>query len=511
MTAVVSATTSAASHEAPTVLLPYQQRWLADTSPLKIIEKSRRTGLTWAEASDDVLIAAAAKTAGGQNVYYIAYNQDMTIEYVQACALWARAFNYAAAEVEEGLWDSDDDDKHIKTYTIRFPDSGHRIVALTSRPSNLRGRQGVVVIDEAAFHDQLGELLKAALALLIWGGSVRIISTHNGEQNAFNELVQEIRAGKRKGSVQRITFREAVADGLFRRVCLRTGKPWTADAEADWVAGVYEFYGDGAKEELDCVPSQGGGAVLTRALIEARMVERPVLRWQPPEGFTFWPTALREAETLDWCERHLRPLLLALNPNERHAFGEDFGRSGDLTVVAPYAITSSLQRVVPFLVELRNTPFEQQRQILFYLVDRLPRFFHGCLDARGNGQYLAEVAAQKYGSLRISQVMLSDAWYREQMPAFKAAFEDDTISLPRDADIADDLRQLKTLNGVIKLGSERTAGSSGQRHGDAAIALALGYTATRQTPTEIDWTPAPRRRDDSNDNDDRPVRSAGAW
>ncbi|EAC1890545.1 hypothetical protein JT609_003525 [Escherichia coli] len=32
----------------PAVLMPYQQRWVADTSPLKVIEKSRRTGITWA-------------------------------------------------------------------------------------------------------------------------------------------------------------------------------------------------------------------------------------------------------------------------------------------------------------------------------------------------------------------------------------------------------------------------------------------------------------------------------
>ena len=208
----------------PAVLMAYQQRWVADTAPLKVMEKSRRTGITWGEAADNVLTAAASRTAGGQNVYYIAYNQDMTIEYIQACAMWARAFNHAASEIEEGFWEDDDADKNIKTFTIRFPASGFRIVALTSRPSNLRGRQGTIVIDEAAFHDQLDELLKAALAMLIWGGRVRVISTHNGVENPFNELVEDIRAGKRKGTVHRITFKEAVADGLYRRVCLRLGK-----------------------------------------------------------------------------------------------------------------------------------------------------------------------------------------------------------------------------------------------------------------------------------------------
>src|SRR3989338_10106556 len=86
------------------VLMGYQQRWVADRSPLKVMEKSRRTGITWGEASDNVLTAASDRTAGGQNVYYIAYNQDMTIEYIQACAMWARGFNRAAGEIEEGMW-----------------------------------------------------------------------------------------------------------------------------------------------------------------------------------------------------------------------------------------------------------------------------------------------------------------------------------------------------------------------------------------------------------------------
>ena len=123
-----------AKAEAPPVLLPYQQAWIADDAQLKVAKKSRRIGLIWAEAADDVLIAAEA---GGQNVYYIGYNQDMAIEYVEACGMWARAYNYVASEIEEGLWEEEKDDRHIKTYTIRFPGSGRRIVALSSRPANL--------------------------------------------------------------------------------------------------------------------------------------------------------------------------------------------------------------------------------------------------------------------------------------------------------------------------------------------------------------------------------------
>ena len=68
------------------------------------------------------------------NVYYIGYNMDMAIEYIEACAMWARIFNEVASEVEEGeeVFKDGDDEKAIKTYTIRFA-SGFRIVALSSR------------------------------------------------------------------------------------------------------------------------------------------------------------------------------------------------------------------------------------------------------------------------------------------------------------------------------------------------------------------------------------------
>ena len=121
----------------PPALLPYQQRWVADDSPLKIGEKSRRIGLTWGEAADDALIASAAD---GSNVFYISATQDMAIEYIEAVAMWAKVYDLAAGEIEEGVFI--DGDKEIKTYKVDFPKSGHRVVALSSRPANLRHRRG---------------------------------------------------------------------------------------------------------------------------------------------------------------------------------------------------------------------------------------------------------------------------------------------------------------------------------------------------------------------------------
>lgn len=498
----------------PPVLLGYQQAWVADDSQLKVSEKSRRTGLTWAEAADDVLIAGASKKAGGMNVYYIGYNQDMAIEYVEAVAMWARVFNHAASAVDEGIWDDGEDgDKHIKTFTVRFPDSGHRVVALSSRPANLRGKQGVVVIDEAAFHDKLGELLKAALALLIWGGKVRVISTHNGDQNPFNQLINDLRAGRRKGSVQRIEFKEAVRQGLYQRVCLRLGVEWNAKAEAEWMQDVYNFYGEDATEELDVVPAEGSGNWMPRALIEARTEKGiPVLRLTKDDEFKHWHQAARQAEIRDWCEEHLKPLLVNLPDDLWIALGEDFGRNVDLTVLVPLIISQDLVRRTPFVVELHNIPFEQQRQILFYICDRIPRFQAAKLDATGNGSYLAEVTAQEYGAHRVEEVKLSEGWYREHMPPLKAAFEDGTIVIPADSFIVDDLRAVTIVNGVAMV--PRNARKDG-RHGDAAVAYALAYAASRQDPAPIEYTAAPSKSDRwdtaPDDLSDIAIPEKGAW
>lgn len=467
------------------VLLPYQKRWVADDSQLKIAEKSRRTGLTWGEASDAVLTASAAKAAGGSNHFYVGSNKEMALEFIDACAMWARAFNKAAGAIEEEIFE--DEDKDILTYTIRFA-SGFKIQALSSRPSNMRGRQGNVTIDEAAFHEQLAEVLKAALALTMWGAKVRLISTHNGVENLFNELIQDSRAGKKRYSVHRITLDDACDEGLYQRICQVRGVPWSQAEEEQWKENLLRDTAtrEDALEEYYCVPKSGGGAYLSRAMIEARMIEAPVLRFEGSAEFNAWPEQLREAEIRDWCEANLLPLLTALDPSEPHAFGEDFGRSGDLTVLAPVAITQQLRRRVPFLVELRNVPFRQQEQILYYICDRLPRFQAAMLDARGNGQYLAEQAAYRYGAGRVQQVMLAAGWYLEHMPKFKAAFEDELIEIPRDREVLDDLRALQVVKGIPRLPEGKT-GDNKNRHGDAAIALVMGYCASLLEGVEIEF------------------------
>jgi phage FluMu gp28-like protein len=503
-------TSAARADSPPPVLLGYQQRWVADESQLKVAEKGRRVGLTWAEASDNVLIASAA---GGSNVFYISATQDMAREYIEACSMWARVFNFAAGLIGEGLYEDGDDAqgnrKFIKTYEISFPQSGHRIVALSSRPTNLRGKQGVVVIDEAAFAQDLAGLLKAAMAMLMWGDKVRIISTHDGVENAFNTLIQEIRAGKRgKATVHRITFANAVADGLYRRVCMRKGIEWTQAGEDEWVASARAFYGDDAAEELDVVPSQSAGAYLSLALIQQRMApvtdrfgDGPwVVRGKWDDAFAYWPEATRRASILAWCDEELLPLLLKLHPERRHIFSQDFARNRDQSIMGVQEEDNDLTHRQRLTVELHNCPFSSQLQILEYIVDVLPGFRGGAMDATGNGAALAEAAAQKYGVEMIEQVKLNDSFYLAHMPKLKAALQDGTYrDMPRDPLVQDDMRAIKMINGIPKVPQQvalsaaakaaaAEGGSKGRRHGDFAVMAFLGIYAWSRQVGEIDWT-----------------------
>lgn len=475
----------------PDVLLPSQKRLLQSTASyaLTVSDKSRRIGFTWAIAADAVLASGAQKVAGGMDTLYIGYNLDMAREFIDTCAMWAKAFMPACSEVSEFLFVEEGDkgaDRAIKAFRIAFA-SGFEIVALSSRPRSLRGRQGYVILDEFAFHDDAEGLLKAAMALLIWGGKVLVISTHDGVDNPFNQLIEEIRTGKRPGNVVRCTFDQAIEEGLYQRICLMTGREWSPEAEAKWRAEIRAFYGDDAAEELDCIPAQGTGVYLTRAQIEACMTkETRVLRLSCPADFAMRPDEARESYVEGWLEQEVKPLLDVLNRELKHYFGQDFGRLVDLSVFVPLQELPDLTLKAPFILELGNVPFREQEQVLKYVVDRLPRFIAGKLDATGNGLYLAERAVQAYGSC-VEAVMLSESWYLTHMPKMKSRFEDRTLLLPADAETLDDLRKVKVIRGVPKVPrDERSATQNGgKRHGDAAVALALAVAAANSEPVEF--------------------------
>lgn len=515
---------TAPANAPPPVLLPYQQAWIADEAQLKVWEKSRRVGATWAEAADAVLQAAAD---GGSNYFYISAAQDMAREFIEAVAMWAKAFSFAASTIGEGIWEDDVDPeagrRFIKTFEVSFP-NGRRVLALSSRPTNLRGKQGNIGIDEAAFAPELAGLLKAAMAMLLWGNRVRIWSTHDGDENPFNGLIQEIRAGKRgSATVHRITFAEAVSQGLYRRVCLRKGVAWTQESQDRWVAEARAMYGDDAAEELDVIPSKSAGAYLSLALISERMVpawssEHPdgpaLVRGRWDDGFAYLPEDVRRFAIVGWITEQLKPHLARLHPDRRHCVGQDFARSVDRSVITVLEQGLDMVERVRLVIELGNCPFKSQEQILFAIIDALPRFRGGALDATGNGAALAEAAAQQYGTQMIEQVKLSEGFYLAHMPKLKSALQEATlVDIPRDQALSDDLRAIKVVKGIPKIPPQDSqsaaakaaaadGGNKDRRHGDFAIALFLAHYAFTREAGEIDFMPLPGKEQWGGPDDD---------
>jgi predicted phage terminase large subunit-like protein len=244
--------------------MPYQARWFSDTSQVMVWEKSRRIGATWADAAKSALDAARIN---GNDTYYLAINKEMTLDYIENVSYWAKAYQLAATQIEQTVIKDEDED--ILVFRVRFA-SGFKVAALSSRPSSLRGKQGSVVVDECAFLQDLDEVRKAAMALTMWNGQIRYISTHNGVNNPFNKLCEEVRSRKLGYSLHRTTLADAIADGLYKRISLVSGEEWTLEKEFAWYNQLYKDYGIGADEELGCEPLdvKGGGKVFDRTLFE---------------------------------------------------------------------------------------------------------------------------------------------------------------------------------------------------------------------------------------------------
>lgn len=467
----------------PHILLPYQVRWHLDSSIVRICDKGRRVGFTWgAWAAEAALEAARAR--GGMDQFYMGYNQGMAAEFIGDCATFARWYNQICSKIDVGLESVvvDDEKRDIVTYKITFA-NGNKIEALSAMPHNWRGRQGHARIDEAGHHMRLEAVIDGALAFRIWGGRISIGGTHHGEDSPFNEYVKRCVEGKLRWSHHRVRFSDAIAEGLYKRICLVTKASWSHEVEAEFVADTRNGYPtvESANEELECIPKRGSGVYFSRLLLEkCAQPGLPVVVYSKPAVFVTDPDRL--AVTQKWIDDVLAPLVRALPRHLRSVFGQDFGRSGDLsTIVIGQPEERSRAWRTPLRIELRNIPFDCQKWIVSWLLDNLPLFHHAKFDARGNGQSHAEAALQKVGAQKVECVMASAKWYDEWFPKYHQAFEDGEIVTFGDEDWIADHRSVVLVAGCPRMSDARTKGSDGgDRHGDAAIAGVLMWAAVRQ-------------------------------
>ena len=420
-------------------LLPYQDRWVADKSGVKVIEKSRRIGLSWAEAYDAVLHAGANRG----NVYYQSYNKDMTRGFIDDCAAWADDLNEVAGAVGETL--IGEGPEAVQAYRLRLA-SGKEVLAMTSAPRAFRskGRPGdVAVVDEAAFVDDLDEVLTAAMAFRQWGGRVHVLSTHNGEASPFAALVRDIREHARPGSLHTVTLRQALEEGLYRRICEVTNQRWSPEAEIEWESALRADYAMRAGEELDCVPSSGSGAWLAWSLIRAAEDKAA----GDPEHYEGGTTYI----------------------------GIDVARRRDLWVAVVIEKVGDVLWVRELRAE-RDIAFSEQRRIVRGLVER----YHPsriAVDQTGMGEAVVEQLQDDHGQLRVEGVLMTGPRRLDVATALREAMEDHRVRIPPDEALRRDLHSIRAEAGPT--GAPRLLAERGQTdgHADRFWALALGCSA----------------------------------
>lgn len=410
---------------------------------LLVIEKSRRIGLTWAMAAFAVVTAASQASAGGDNCWYMGYDLEMAREFIETCAMWARVFGIAAHEVDQEVLE--DDEKDVLAFRIRFA-SGFKIVALPSVPRAIRSKQGKVLIDEAAFHKDIAEVLKAAIALLMWGGQVVVWSTHDGVENPFNLLIDEINAGTKKGEVITIDFDQAIADGLYERIALVAQvKGKTILPKDEWIADIFDTYGEAADEELRCIPSAGKGSLIKPADLAACEHDdagKPEL-YEGGPCFGGRDVARRRDGAIIWNFEHIQQVLWLRDRYEE--------------------VGSTFAHQDAFMDHL----FEIRRMLAFWI------------DQTGMGEKVVEDAMLRHGS-RIVGKLLTGPTRLDLALGLADRFERGLIRLPPDPTIRADIRAIKRI-GSEESGSIRIV-NEGKVHADRFWAAALASAAADMPP-----------------------------
>lgn len=432
--------------------LPYQARWLADESPIKLWEKSRRIGATYVQSYEDVR-DCVRKTVPA--VWFSSADESAAKEYIGYCEKWARMFHVAAESLGLVVIDSD---KDVKALVIKLA-NGTRIHALSSNPKGFRSKGGKVVLDEFAFHDDPARMWAAARPCITWGFPLRILSTHNGKSSLYYRFIERIRKGRLKWSLHSTPIETAVSEGLVDKILGHS----TTDAEREaWLSELRESCvdEDAWNQEYRCVAIDATTAFFTYDLISS-------------------------------CE--MDDLLMDIEDLTGDLFlGMDIGRKKDLSVIW---LLEKLGRAkyTRRVAVMEKTPFSVQKKVLFPLLEhRLLR--RACIDATGIGLQLSEEAQEAYGQYRVEAVTFSGAVKEAIAYELKTGFEDKAILIPPDHLIREDLHSVKkitTAAGNIRF--DVAAEEKTDSHADRFWALALANHADTREAGPVMVATAGRR------------------
>jgi phage FluMu gp28-like protein len=415
--------------------LPYQVRWLADKSPVKVWEKSRRIGATYVQSYEDVRDCVAGRVPA---VWFSSADESAAKEYIGYCERWARMFNIAA--VNRGM-ELLDEQRDIKTFVIEFA-NGAKIHALSSNPKAFRSKGGKVVLDEFAWHDDPDRMWAAARPCITWGYPLRILSTHNGASSRFYKFVEAARSRKLNWALHTTTIQQAVAEGLVDKILGRDASPQERE---DWLREQHDSCVDENTwlQEYCCVAVDEASAFLTYDLIASCTADG---------------------------------ILCALEDTGGDLYaGYDVGRIKDLAVLTVIERLGNV-RFARMMTVMEKTKFAQQRETL-YAVLRHPRLRRACIDDTGIGMQLAEEAQDEFGKYRVEAVTFTGPVKEEMAYQLKNGMDDRLVIVPPGDELREDLhsvRKITTAAGNVRFDVQASAARG---HADRFWSLALANHA----------------------------------
>ena len=462
-------------------LLRYQRGWVHDPAPVAIMVKSRQIGITYATAFRALLLASPAKHASSH--YYLSHTEDVGREFIGDVVNWCRATEQIVSHPREQVVRHPEGDYRVLGVTFA---NGRVAMALPGIARALRGRRGHVVIDEAAYLDDLPGIVKAAGAMLMRGWTIRIISTHHGrgDFHAMHDSAEE--RGWRKLT---LPLSLAIRQGLYRQIAASLGKPWSVEAEQQWEAALRRSQGDSAPEEFDCIPAEDGTLYLPGDLVAQRMVACPIVREAWKRADVMAGDSDRTARILGLLQAEVAPVVRSVIRGRRRYLGWDVARDPQGDPICGVVIEETHQgRYQPLvMLEFRGLPYDQQRDVIDWLWEALG--LHGvAVDATGIGATVGEHCELKWPE-RGHAIRLNRPWYAEHLPVYKDDLEAGRMLIPRHQDVQNDHRLVEVEKGAPRIAERRIASSDGgQRHADSVIALALARYAAGQDPHYPDWT-----------------------
>jgi len=466
------------------LLLPYQERWVKDASRLKIMEKSRQIGISWASA---YAIVRRKALASARYDAWISSRDDIQARlFLADCKSFAELLKIGAQDLGERVVD----EKKTTAFVLKMA-SGVAINSMSSNPDAQAGKRGDRQLDEFALHQDPRKLYTIAYPGITWGGQLELVSTHRGSANYFNELIREIRekGNPKKFSLHRVTLQDALNQGFLFK--LQSKLPEDDERQLMDEADYFNFIRSGCADEESfmqeymCIAADDASAFLAYDLI-ASCEYREGIDWQFSD------------EQLRAC---VNPLYI----------GVDIGRQHDLTVIAVFEYAGG-RFLLRQLHELKAMPFSQQEKILYPLL-ALPQMRRVCIDATGLGAQFAERAEERYGKYRVEGVKFTLQSKEDMAYPLRAAFEDRNIQVPFDKFLRSDLRSIKRIVGTgenVRFAADR--GKNGHADRFWALALAIRAKSALGEPSKLesakDENDLSGRESETRSGDRMPMRPA---